>query len=336
MKRLLPISPISLIVLISLIFSLSSCQPDGDKEGEYQIDPQVKAKIDSLNEQIMLGAYQNNPVLIEEVMSPKLLASSGRATDVLVQQISSIANSPSFQLFDEYYLQGQSEKPITQTYSGGMDPDAYSIKFQSLTDEIYISILRPDEQYPDHLLTLIYGLYENGWKLNIIQFGQYAFLGKTAIDLWNEAKIQEQKGYFVDATNTMSLAMQCLKPAKQFWEYREEGAMTRYYEKLMEQINAAYKFPIRVEVVESKPVIFGIYPQTTEEGIFPMVEYMSLESQEDSVALEQENVLLHEQIGIIFPGLDKEKSHVLYRAYDSIPDGKRVPVFYGFIRETGE
>jgi hypothetical protein len=333
MKRL---PPIFLILSISLIL-LTACQPDAEgKEGEYQIDPQVKAQIDSLNEQIMTGAYQNNPVLIEEIMSPRLLETSGQATDVLVQQISSLANSPSFQVFDEYYLQNQTGKPITQTYSGGMENDAYSIKFESLTDDIYISILRPDEQYGDHLLTLIYGLYENGWKLNIIQFGQYAFLGKTAIDLWNEAKVKETKGYFVDATNLMSLAIQCLKPAKQFWEYREEQNITEYYERLRQQVNAAYRFPIQVEVVESKPVIFGVYPQLTEEGIYPMVEYMSSQSQEDSVALEIENIALHQQIGTIFPGIDKEKSFLLYRAYDSIPDGKRQPVFYGFIREVRE
>lgn len=334
MKRLSQIFLISLIFSISLIL-LPSCQPDADnKDDEYQIDPQVKAQIDSLNEQIMLGAYQNNPVLIEEAMSPKLLETSGSATDVLVQQLSSIANSPSFQVFDEYYLQGQTGKPITQTYSGGLGPEAFSIKHKSLTDKIYISILRPDEQYADHLITLIYGLYEDDWKLNIIQFGQYAFLGKTAINLWDDAKAKEAKGYFVDATNSMSLAMQCLKPAKQFWEYREEGAITRYYEGLMKQINAAYQFPIQVEVVESKPVIFGIYPQTTEEGIFPMVEYMSTSPQEDSLALQQENALLHQQIGTIFPGLDQEKTHVLYRAYDSIPNGKRIPVFHGFIQPT--
>ncbi len=322
------------IFSLILLLALSACQPHAGNNDGPIIDPEIKAQIDSLNEQIMLGAYQNNPVLIENVMSPKLLESSGKSVDVLVGQISSLSTSPTFQLFDEYYLDGQEGQPFSQTYSGGIEDDAYSIKFEALTDKVYISILRPDEPFPDHLIILIYGLYEQGWKLNIIQYGQYAFLGKTAIDLWKEAQEKEEKGHFVDAANLMSLSVQCLRPAKQFWEYREERALTQYYERLTKAVNAAYKFPIQVEIVESKPVIFGIYPQITEEGIFPMIEYTSAHPQADTIALRQENDLLHARIGRIFPGINEEKTHLLYRAYDSIPDGKRQPITYGFIQPT--
>ena len=102
----------------------------------------------------------------------------------------------------------------------------------------------------------------------------------------------------------------------------------------MTDINSKFTFPITIDYVNSKPQIFRIYPQGAKEGIFPMVLYKTKIDIKDTLRLSEECNSIHNNIGKIFKGINKDNKLIFYRAFKSFPTGNESVEYYGFVKEN--
>jgi hypothetical protein len=198
---------------------------------------------------------------------------------------------------------------------------------------MFISLLIQKNGLDEFIVTNIYGKYPEGWKLNIIQFGQYKVNGQTAPELYSKAKAEYENGYLIDAANNMFLSSIAANPTNNFWQYQEENEMKKFYEKVITEINSEYKFPMTIETIGSKPQILSIYPQRTVEGYFTMIEYLTSFDLKDTIQTKAEYEKIHSEIVKIFNGIEKDKDYIFYRAFSEMPDGKTPVPTYGFVKE---
>jgi len=205
------------------------------------------------------------------------------------------------------------------------------IQYKALNKEMYVSLLLPNGLENDMLLLVIYGKYGNNWKINIIQFGEYSYFGKLAPDYYKLAKDCYNKSYLIDAVNYIGLAKLCLRPATVFFQYQRENEINEFYDKIMNEVNSKYKFPLTIDNIASKPKVFSIFPQMMNEGFFPMVYYLTDINLKDTTALELENEKVKKEVGRLFPGIDQDKKFVFYWAFNEVPDGKKLVEHYGYI-----
>jgi hypothetical protein len=75
--------------------------------------------------------------------------------------------------------------------------------------------------------------------------------------------------------------------------------------------------------VPTHPRIFSISTQTTPDGVFPLVYYMSSIKLKDTAALRKENEIIKKVTGKVIPGIDKDKKYVFYDAYNEWPRSDR-------------
>jgi len=227
-----------------------------------------------------------------------------------------------------------SKTGISNTVVSGIGgQDDYVIHYKALNIEMFISIIILEKGRDKLSITNIYGKYPDGWKLNILQFGQYIIAGKTATQLYAEAKAYYEKEYLVDAANSMFLSSIVARPANAFWNYQNEDEMAEFSKTIISEINCQYTFPLTIDTIESKPRILKIHPERTQKGYLTMVEYLTHIDLNDTTLTKRENDKIHQSIGQIFKGLDKDKEYLLYKAFSEIPDGKKPVPTYGFIKE---
>lgn len=312
----------SFLLIISI---LSACEQE-QAPGTYKnaaIPVSKKEKFHELNDQFLKSIKANNLDDAKNMMSKELLDdnSINRTMDLISIQ----SKAGNYKVLDEYYLVAKTDEPGSLVINAdAKGDDAYTVQYnQSSTKENYIAFLIiPKEKANQWLITAIYGKYNYGWKLNKIDIGLYAINGKSAPELYKLAKAQFAKGYWVDAAQNMIAAQRCFHPNGQ-WQYAKENAMNQFFYDTQSKAGTKYHFPFTISEVASKPKVFRITTEDTDDGTFPMIDYVSAININDTTALKKENTAIKKVIGKYFAGVDKDKKYVLYTAFDDIPGRKK-------------
>ena len=325
------------ILLILTVLTLQSCNvgTSGTWKND-NIDKDKKEQIKVLNDKLFKAITTNDVAGVKVLMSDKLLEKGGSDLDKLINQVSSSFKADNYRILDEYNVHN-STTGIGNTLPSGISGDNdYVINYQALNKEMYVSLLLPTGLDNELLITVIYGNYDNQWKINILQFGQYSLFKKTAPDYYKLAKESYDKSYLIDAVNYVGLSKQCLRPANDFFQFQKEKDINEFYDKVMKEVNTKFTFPLTLDNIDTKPKVFRIFPEMINEGFFPMVYYLSDINIKDTTALKIENEKVKQEVERLFTGIDKDKKFVFYWAFNEIPDGKKLVEHYGFIDKRTE
>lgn len=324
------------LILLAILaaFGLQSCNvgTTGTWKDE-NIEQSLKNEIGTLDKKVMEAITTKNTDLLKSIMSDKLLEKSGDNIDQLIEQASSVITTTDYKVLNQFQAKNSTTGIGNTIISGVSGLNDYLIHYQALNEAMFISLLIPKSGLDEFILTNIYGKYPEGWKLNILQFGQYKVNGQTAPELYSEAKSEYENGYLMDAANSLFLSSRVANPANKFWQYQKEDEMKEFYDKVMTEINSKYKFPMTLEEIDSKPKILTIYPQGTADGYFPMIEYLTNLDLKDTVQTKAEYEKIHSEITNTFNGIEKDKDYIFYKAFSEMPDGKTPVPTYGFVKE---
>ena len=323
-----------IVLLLIPFLVVQSCNMGTRKSwSDDNINQNLKSQINKLDELVVEAITTNDPDKLKALMSKKLLDNSGDNINQLVHQANVFISNPDYDILNQFYTKNTTTGLGNTLFSGLKGINDYTLFYQALNKEMFVSVIIPDGDHNKYVLTNIYGKYEGGWKLNILQFGQYKANGFTATELFTKAKKEYDKGYLIDAAFDMIMSSNISKPANQLWKYLQEDEMKEFYETVMAEVNKEYAFPLKLDKIDSKPEILNISPQEIDEGSFPMVEYLTKIDLKDTVNTRLENDEIHKSIGEIFKGLDTNKEYIFYKAWNEIPDGKTLKPNYGFVKE---
>ena len=320
------------LLVISIAFQCCKVGTTGSWKDE-NISTDLKNEINKLDKIVIKAVTEKNTDLLKTVLSEQLIEQSGNDLEQLLVKVGDVFSNPNFSTLNQFYAQNSTTGIGNTVVSGVGEINDYVIHYKALNKEMFISILKPQNSLDEYIITNIYGKYPDGWKLNILQFGQYKIDGKTAPELYLKAKSEYENGYLIDAGNNMFLSSVVATPANSFWQYQNEKEMEKFFETLMSEIKNKYSFPLTLSEIESKPQIVNIFSQPTIDGYFPMIEYLTNIDLNDTIKTKTENNQIHKSIGEIFKGIDKDKEFIFYKAFNQIPDGKTPVPTYGFVKE---
>lgn len=325
---------ILLIILASLGFQ--GCKLGATRSwGEANIKQSLIMEIETLDKKVIESVSTNNVELLKSIMADDLLEKSEGNIDQLIEQVSSLFKSKDYIVLNRFQTEN-STVGVGNTVMSGVDGiNDYVIHYQAMNEEMFISLLIPKSgsKLDKFIITNIYGKYPEGWRLNILQFGQYKVNGRTAPELYSEAKKDYDEGYLISAANNLFLSSRVANPANKFWKYQKENEIKEFYEKVKIEINSKYKFPITLEEIDSKPQVLTVYPKATKEGCFPMIEYLTNLELGDTIKTKAEYEKIHSVITKLFYGIEKDKDYIFYKAFSEIPNGKTPVPTYGFVKE---
>ena len=324
----------NILFVIIILFGLQSCQvrTSGNWKDE-NIDTIIKREIDALDKKLMEAANTNNSTLLEEIMSDELIEFKGDSLKFLTNQLEGLFNNSEIEILNQYYLKVLKINSEVSVSSGNGLINDYVLEFNPLNHEMFVSLNVVTKGLNKYLILSIYGKHPEGWKLNILRFGQYAVNGKTATELYAAARYDYKNGYLVDAAANMYLCSQISQPASVYWRYQRDTEMQEFYETILSDYNTQFTFPIVLENIPSHPQIFELTMQEIEDGYYPMIRYHSEIDLKDTVLTRIENDLIHEDIEDVFKGIRKDKKYIYYKAFNEMPNDYVTVDTYGFVKE---
>jgi len=321
------------ILTISLIAIIMSACSLGETKKDDRIDPQIKKQIHILNKQIVDGLVKNKPENVLRVCSDNLLKKKSDIK-VLIQLLTGNLKEHNFKILNEYYQKNASKKNMSSVNSTQTDNHEYQLRYESRNKEMYVVVSYFEDSTDQKCFTFIYGKYGNVWKLNNMQAGILKIMNKDAYDWYKLAKSDYEKGYLIDAICKIGISTQLLKPANQLWKYKKENEILAFEEKVTKQTYSTYHFPVTVDSVKTKPVIFRVYAQNIPEGYFPSILYTTTVDMKDVPKLAQECDEIHKNIGKLFKGITTNNKMILYRPMKTMPTGTEKAKQYGFIKKN--
>jgi len=316
------------LILLSFV-SISQINIDVIKN--IDIPDTIKSNIELLNNKIFKSIESRNADLFyNEVISDKLKTKEDGSLKSFILQLSMSYDKKGYEIKDQFFIPKIKEKQDL-IITGEKDTEyEYKLEFGIGNADSYVSLLTFNNE--TILLGLIYRKYDNEWRLHFFGAGYYKYRDKLSFDYYKTATTQLNKGYFVDAGLNAPLIKLLLKP-NQFYSYTKHDIMYNFVDKVDSIVKSKYSFPVTIESIKTKPKVFLIELQEMKEGIFPMVNYVSTIPISNTKKLKNENDLIQKQIGILFPGLDKDKKYIFYSAHDRLPNKWDKMEVYGFVQE---
>lgn len=298
---------------------LMSCGGTGYRKNE-QISQGKRDDMQKLNKQAFELIKKGDTKTLESLLSKELIETSN--TDAKVRNMGHALVVDSFVRFDEYYVKNKYLKKDTiksQLKTSG----SYSLIYPPVAQEMYFSMFIPaDKQVPNQqLVTLVYAKYSYGWKICFMDMKPYGFNGKSAQELYEAAKTQYANGQLMDAVNNATLATNCMRPNEAF-VYDNEAKVYSFLDKVAAEANKAYKYPIAMADVPTRPYIFSFSNKLTRQGNFPLITYITKIKLKDTAAVEKENLLIRKALSKLMPGIDKNNKFIYYLAYNQQPSAE--------------
>lgn len=301
---------------------------------DEKIDNGIRQKILNLDKQVITAFEENKPDLIWSICSDKLLDKSRADFPAFIQKMQRQISSANYTPHHQYYIRNTSENVNTILPPDETGKRKNQIRFVALNEESVATLGFCKDDYHTVAILTIYGLYESGWKINVLHIGETEILGMDAIDWYEKARVAYNKGALVDAVNIISVVDILIRPFKDYLSYKEEDDIKKFRDKISTEIYQRHQLPLPLTKVSTRPSVFKVSPLVLSTGYHPIISYASNIKQSDTIALARECDIINSQIGKIFNGINTYNDSIFYRAYDGLPEAGKQSRFYGLIRST--
>jgi hypothetical protein len=294
------------------------------------IDNVSRNQIKLLDDKVIASFYEGSAQKLTSMFSDKLKAAAGNKTDDLIKMVHPLVTTKDYTLLDEYLTKSPTIGGTTSVLKGVSGDEDYQVNFEIMAKQTYVSLIIYKTPLKDLLVTCIYGKNDDGWKINILRVGVYKILGKSAFDFYKQAKVRYEGGNLIDAWNNLCMAKQTAVPAENYFVYFKLPEMESFGNKVDAELRDKFPLPMTIREIKTLPQILVEEQAVINEGMFPSVSYLTKIDLKDVKALTAENDEIKKVIGKIFPGIEKNKKYVFFKAFNEIPNGKTPVEHFGF------
>jgi hypothetical protein len=307
---------IKLTGLLLLAITLQSCMEQPGTWKNDQIKAGKRDDFHELNDKVFKAIKANDLVAAKLFMSKEMIDNT--YTRKLVELVGNGLTDNKYSLLDEYYVVNKFNDLDTIKAKSNAT-NSYSLYYSSAAREMYFAFYVSTNSVNRFIISTVYAKYSYGWKLNDLDIAPYTINGKTAPELYKLAKEEYDKKYLIAAVNNAALALTCVRPIS-IWQYPDEGDISDFNSKIINEANQKYKFPFLLNQLPTKPMILKVYNQKNDNGYFPMVYYMTHIKISDTTAVKNENIQIKKILYKAMPGIEKDTKYVFYEAFNKFPN----------------
>jgi hypothetical protein len=257
-------------------------------------------------------------------------------------KMGSVIESAEFKSFHDHHVTGltgtETGNTVMSAHALSDEPGSYFIYQNADTQNAYVSLFTSEASQTEALYTIVWGEYEDGWKIHNFDVASFGWSGRRGPDWFEEAqKVREQSGD-IAAYLTLKAVSGLIRPSRVFAWKDLEGQVSEFYAEISESVASKLSEPIVVQELDTKPTIYGLDATTVKDlpgQIIPTILYVSKypNSEADLVSEEAHQMALH--LEEYFEGVTDLGANLLFVAYEEPPtDPKKQYKMYRTVVEV--
>lgn len=307
------------MIFICVIINLTACTGT-KKETCVPLSEAPKEKRDAvleLSKQILDSIQKNDVQNIMSVTSDDAQQNSAEMEGVL-EKINMTAQN-NFKQLDNYYLTFSKTDTNRTPIIPNIPNYPYLFYVVPVSNEMAVLFSTVDNGSLTYLLTQIYALKNDEWKLYCLTFGEYAISGMKASDINSKMLKLQEDGFIVPAALYAQI-LEALVPPDIIMQYPDTVVVEYDIRDIKEQANLEYRFPITLKTERGDFEIISLQAGGYREGIGCTISYISHYSiEENKTALENEGKAILDAIDQYIPGMTENFDVFLMEAYEEQP-----------------
>ena len=306
---------LKLLKFLFVAFLLQGCTNNTKTIANNNISPELRETIRVKNDSLLEAFSNSDMKTFKTLGSPDFVKHLQSRINNIVWAYRKGYLKTEYTVYKEYYNK-HNKAPNNTTIE--CEEGEFTFKYGNNSKETYVSLLKSSyaDGVEDYLVTVIYELIDNQWKLNYVHIDPLGQYNKNAKEYFEIAKKNEKEGYIIDAYINCDIAKSCLTPAGDMLKYDNEDRILFYHKKWQEEINNKYQFPQYLDAINSTPIVIGIEPIKNNKGMFPLISYITPIPLQDSALLKMEFEEVKREVILIYTGLDFNKKDIYYRVYN--------------------
>ena len=242
-------------------------------------------------------------------------------------QMGNLIGSAKFKNFHDHYVTSytagtERSNIVMSAHALSEKPGSYFVYHNADTKNVYVSLFTSEVRQWETLSTIIWGEYENGWKIHSFDIASFGWAGKRGPDWLEEVTNVREKSGDIAAYLTIKAVSGLFRPSQVFAWKDLESQVEVLYEEISQLIAPKFSTPIVVQELNSKPTIYGLDATTVTDSpgqIIPTIQYVSKykNSQVDLVKEEANKMAPHMEK--YFKGVNDLGEHLLFMAFEEPP-----------------
>lgn len=321
--------------LYILLFAVIQCAAQqtsvASTKWNANIDLKSRNEIKLLDDKLIMAFGEGSAQKLNAIYSKQLVEKTAGKTEIFLKTVRPIFSGNKYSLLDECLYNSPDVGGTAKVSKNGTGDNDYNLNFKIYNRETYISLIVYPGLNDKSLITAIYSKYGKRWQLDFIHVGLFSVFGETAIDLYNQAKKNSVNGDLIDAAVSFRLAQQTASPAEKAFVYNKFSEMKDFGTKFYQQIRVKFPLPMKIPGVTTATQMFDIEPAVLNDGIYPVISYVSAIKVQMLNPLTEENEQVKKAILKMSPGVNKNKKLVFFNVYNQFPNGKTPVDEYRFV-----
>ncbi|MBW2578615.1 MAG: hypothetical protein JRE38_11170 [Deltaproteobacteria bacterium] len=241
-------------------------------------------------------------------------------------KMGSLIESAKFKNFHDHYVTGlagtETGNTVMSAHALTDEPGAYFVYQNTDTQNAYVSLFTSEVSQTEALYTIVWGEYEDGWKIHNFDIASFGWSGKRGPDWFEEAQKVREKSGDVAAYLTMKAVSGLFRPSRVF-EWKDlEGPVNDFFAEMYKSVASKLGEPMVVQELDSKPAIYGL-DATTVNGlpgqIIPTFQYVSKYKNSQSDLIMEEANQMAPHMEKYFEGVNDLGANLLFVAYEEPP-----------------
>jgi len=292
-----------------------------------EIDPTLRSQMHR-NDLAVLNALRDEQYdAVMSLVSPTAeLEKTKQELPEIRAKMGKLIGSASFETFHDHYVTGlpgtNQTTLVMSAHALSEDSGAYVIHQNTDTESSYISLLTSEAGPTEILYTIIWGKYDEGWRIRSLSIAMLGWNGKRGPAWLEEIKRVRATSGDVAAYLTFKAVAGLIHPSAAFeWKGLEDRA-TALYQELAKSIDPMFSKPIVVQELDSRPTIYGIDATTVDDlpgQVIPVIHYVSKYPNSQADLIREEAHQMAPYLETYFKGITSLGKNILFTAYEEPP-----------------
>ncbi|OYQ37944.1 hypothetical protein CHU92_07200 [Flavobacterium cyanobacteriorum] len=299
------------ILILLLPVMMAACGGGNTTKTGKDIDKGTRDIIKAYNNRLMEGLYKNSNKIVRGLVTDKLNKNFYSHMEPVMALFSRGIIEGKTAIYEEYHTVHASAPANCVITS---EKHNFELTYTNRGKQSYVSLITVSDGMDTLLLTVIYELVEDEWKIDNVFAGVLAFYEKDSQYYYNLAKKKAGKGYIIDAFTYADMAEDLLDPANGHIKFGNENKIKLATKIWQAEANECISFPIIVKSAATQPQIAGLAPVRDRDGFCYRITYLTNLPLENKEGLHTEYLEVKKQAEKI-KEIDFSGRTIYYTAY---------------------
>lgn len=314
------------IVVVAVVV-LNGSFSTGVIKYDDEIDPALRAQMQERNLALLSALRDQEYDVVLGLFGPNTDREQTRNSLMKASdQLESLIGSAEFENFHDHHVSGLAGDGATNTvwseHALSDEPGSYFIYHNADTQNAYISLFTSEADQRELLYTIVWGEYEDGWKIQALDFAAFGWGGKRGPDWLEEVEQIRQGSGDIAAYLTLEAVSGLFHPSPVFAWKDLESRVKLLSGEIAKSLAPKFGTATIVQELDSKPQIYGLDAVIAEDQpgqVIPVILYVTKYeiSQVDLVEDEAHQMAPHMEK--YFEGVSDLGDYLLFAAYEEAP-----------------